>query len=242
VNLYLPLNTIAPVPGGLIVSGILARRDAAVERVELADRAVAEMTAVEPVGSVADLKLLADGTLFCRARITAPNAILKVSEGVYRGFALVISRDGLVERIALVDRPDAFQKRTGHHPAAAPLPLTFRAEVKPPMDMLGIFTAIVAADPRRRGEVAKVLLDDYDRRRAPRGNVLRKSAAPTTLPSVVDRAVRDREEHAQRIAKGIGVRPDVAERAAATVGGFELFKASRRPQIELPGITDYGRR
>jgi|SRR5579884_1755754 hypothetical protein len=247
-TLYLPLDTVAPAPGGLIVSAVLARGDAAVERITLGERALAEMAAVEPVGEISDLRLLAD-SVFCRARITAPAAILKVSEGVYRGLALIVAHDGSVERVALVDRPDAFQKRASRNPAA-PMPLNIKGvHSMSTISMREITEAIRRADPQHREHVADRLLTGYLARygraqtAAAIGDVLRKSAAPARSilvnheeAALIERQERERAAHAERVRKRAGKPEDDYRRPLDQLGAVELFKASNLRPIR-PGFA-----
>lgn len=144
-TLYLPLDTIAPAPGGAVtVTAFLPKLDAS-ETVELASRTVAEMTAMEPVGEVTELRGLGAG-LFLRARIAAAMAVEKIKATVYRGVALVIDRAGRVERVALVDHPDALGKRAGFT-AAAPLRLNQGAPTMSPKTSI---TPTSVPSPRRQ--------------------------------------------------------------------------------------------
>src|SRR5262249_33662565 len=57
------------------------------------------------------------GHLTLRALIVDPIAISKVKNRVYRGFSVVITAGGEIERIALVDSPSALGKAGGVRPA-----------------------------------------------------------------------------------------------------------------------------
>jgi hypothetical protein len=74
------------------------------------DIKLAEMSGPPTAGRVIDIEVGSRG-LFVRAEITSAPAMAKVIDGVYRGLGVVASLDAngnaIIQRVALVDHPDA---------------------------------------------------------------------------------------------------------------------------------------
>jgi hypothetical protein len=110
---YLPIATIAPAGRGLVVSGS-APVDGSSVSVD-GSRDLSEMASSRSVGTVADCRQVG-GNLFVRAFVHTAEAMAKVRAGVLGTIAVVASVAGaelMVERVALVDRPQALGKRAG---------------------------------------------------------------------------------------------------------------------------------
>jgi hypothetical protein len=78
-------------------------------------RELGEMTGSRSVGTVADCRQVS-GNLFVRAFVHTAEAMAKVRAGVLSGIAVIASAAGnelMVDRCALVDRPEALGKRAG---------------------------------------------------------------------------------------------------------------------------------
>jgi hypothetical protein len=105
--------TVAPAGRGLVVSGS-APVDGSSVSVD-GSRELGEMAGERSVGTVADCRQVS-GNLFVRAFVHTAEAMAKVRAGVFSGIAVIASAAGnelIVERCALVDRPDALNKRAG---------------------------------------------------------------------------------------------------------------------------------
>jgi hypothetical protein len=156
---YVPIETCVPSSGGLVVSGSAPLAAS----VLLTGRALSEMAGEAPVGEVTDCRIVS-GSVYVRARVTAANALAKVQHRVLNTIAVIAAVIGdqlAIERVALVDCPDALGKRSG---ALLSLPLSIGKGVKMP-DQLGL----------RRIEFGKTV---DDRRRPIDPNLQRVAEAP----------------------------------------------------------------
>jgi hypothetical protein len=113
VIVYVPIETVASAGRGLVVSGS-ASVDGSSVSVD-GSRDLSEMASERSVGTVADCRQVS-GNLFVRAFVHTAEAMAKVRAGVLSGIAVIASAAGnelIVERCALVDRPEALGKRAG---------------------------------------------------------------------------------------------------------------------------------
>jgi hypothetical protein len=112
---FVPFGEIITAKAGGVIAFGLGKFEDTGGRITLASPDVAEMNGAAPAGYVQRIQLGPAG-LFVRAVIADPVAVKKLRERVYAGFAVVSSAgsDGVpvVERVALVDRPDALGKRS----------------------------------------------------------------------------------------------------------------------------------
>lgn len=224
---FLSIDTITPAPSGAVTITAFGPNAGSSETVDLASRAVAEMMATEPVGDVIALHNLRDG-LFLRAQISAGSAVTKIRATVYRGIALVIDRAGRVERVALVDYPDALGKRA-ENGAAAPLRLNLSGAttMSPMQNFDRAYQRALAAPPSDR---LRVLVDQLAKGAyAPPASPIGVPAGALPIINAAEvaeiiRAERDRDEHRQRLAKREAKPADNFERPIDRAGALDLIK------------------
>jgi hypothetical protein len=123
-TIFIPFGSTVPIGGAVVATGAVRFADAIAAGAGAVP--VTEMAFAEKVGDLVCCKLV-NGTLQVVARIRDAVAKTKVVEKVYQGLCLVLApvRDALrIEGAALVDTPNALQKRSGAKMPPATLSIT----------------------------------------------------------------------------------------------------------------------
>jgi hypothetical protein len=123
---FVPFSAVTPTGSALLVEGSVSVSEAVSAGTKAA---VNEMALLGRVGELLRCRVV-NGVLTVAAKVWNRTAIAKVIDRVYAGFTLLCSPadDGLtVEKVSLVDRPDALKKRRG---GGQPMDLIFEKGVK----------------------------------------------------------------------------------------------------------------
>jgi hypothetical protein len=187
-TVFVEITSVLPAAGG----GIMASGAAAIEKGHafvLADTVLREMAGADPAGEVVSLDTSRGGA-FVRARITDRVAAEKVRQGVYKGFGVWIAADDRVERVALLDHPDAMAKGARRE---APRLLKLSVQEASPMSRLSKadLAGIVRSPLVDTGEVARIIREHGDRvaheaRLGKRGTAAQDYRQPGTEADALD--------------------------------------------------------